>query len=209
MQIAYFWLSRVPMTSCIEMTGTSSHTCCDFAAHFRQLVADSLETEDCIIGGPGIVVEIDESKIAKRKYNRGHHIEGAWVFGGIERTEEKKVFITHVADRSAKTLLEAIQKFVRPGSIIYSDMWRGYNGITERLGFEHLTVNHSIGFVDSVTGVHTNTIEATWCGLKLLIPKRNRTVDIDNHLWEYIWRKLHAKTLWRSFLFALKDVAYD
>ena len=140
---------------------------------------------------------------------RGHHIEGAWVFGGIERTEEKKVFITHVADRSAKTLLEAIQKFVRPGSIIYSDMWREYNGITERLGFEHLTVNHSIGFVDSVTGVHTNTIEATWCGLKLLIPERNRTVDIDNHLWEYIWRKLHAKTLWRSYLFALKDVAHD
>lgn len=162
-----------------------------------------------MVGGPGIIVEIDESKIAKRKYHKGHHVEGAWVFGGIERTEQKKVFITEVADRTAETLLDAISRFIRPGSIIYSDMWRGYTGISDELGLEHFSVNHSVEFVDSETGVHTNTIEATWCGLKLLIPKRNRTKGIENHLWEYVWRKLHYTSLWSSFLVALKDVAYE
>jgi hypothetical protein len=36
------------------------------------------------IGGPCKTVEIDESKIGRRKYNRGHPVEGQWVFGGVE-----------------------------------------------------------------------------------------------------------------------------
>lgn len=40
--------------------------------------------ESCKLGGPGKTVQIDESKIGKRKYHRGHHVEGQWVFGGIE-----------------------------------------------------------------------------------------------------------------------------
>ena len=31
---------------------------------------------DHSIGGEGIVVEIDETKMGKRKYNRGHMVEG-------------------------------------------------------------------------------------------------------------------------------------
>ena len=37
-----------------------------------------------IIGGPGSIIEIDESKFGKRKYNQGRYVEGHWVFGGIE-----------------------------------------------------------------------------------------------------------------------------
>ena len=38
------------------------------------------------IGGPGIIVEMDESKFGHRKYNRGHRVESPWVVGGVERT---------------------------------------------------------------------------------------------------------------------------
>jgi hypothetical protein len=44
--------------------------------------------EDAVIGGDNIVVEIDGSKLGKRKYHRGHRVEGVWVVGGIERTHE-------------------------------------------------------------------------------------------------------------------------
>ena len=37
------------------------------------------------IGGNGVEVEIDESKFGKRKYYRGHQVEGQWVFGGCEK----------------------------------------------------------------------------------------------------------------------------
>lgn len=43
-------------------------------------------SRDREIGGRNKIVELDESKIGKRKYNRGQKVEGAWVIGGIERS---------------------------------------------------------------------------------------------------------------------------
>ena len=44
--------------------------------YFRELVSDALDEADYCIGGPGIVVELDESKFGKRKNHRGHRVEG-------------------------------------------------------------------------------------------------------------------------------------
>jgi hypothetical protein len=43
------------------------------------------------IGGNGMIVEIDESKFGKRKYNRGHRVEGVWILGMIEKTGQKRI----------------------------------------------------------------------------------------------------------------------
>jgi hypothetical protein len=60
------------------------------------------------VGGDGIVVEVDESKFGKRKFNRGHHIEGAWVVGGIERTPENRFFVEVVERRDSLTLISVL-----------------------------------------------------------------------------------------------------
>ena len=132
--LAYLWLNKVTVTSAIAMTGCSSATVTDYYGFLRQLVADSLDEIHCKIGGPGIIVEIDESKFGKRKYNRGHAVEGVWVVGGVERTAEKKAFACKVLRRDAETLRDVITRHVLPGSIIFSDMWRGYDGI-EQFGY--------------------------------------------------------------------------
>ena len=36
-------------------------------------------------GASGKEVEIDESKLGKRKYKRGRAVDGHWVFGGMEK----------------------------------------------------------------------------------------------------------------------------
>ena len=50
-----------------------------------------------MIGGEGIIVEIDESKFHNPHINDPHiNDQVGWVFGGVERTAERHVFIAHV-----------------------------------------------------------------------------------------------------------------
>ncbi|CEF60065.1 Transposase, ISXO2-like domain-containing protein [Strongyloides ratti] len=48
--MAYLWLCKTPVTSIISQCRHSSATICAFLGYFRQLVADALETEECVIG---------------------------------------------------------------------------------------------------------------------------------------------------------------
>ncbi|CEF61372.1 Transposase, ISXO2-like domain-containing protein [Strongyloides ratti] len=99
--------------------------------------------------------------------------------------EKLRVFAVPVKKRGSETLLEVIKKHVVPGLIIHSDLWRGYNGIEDILGFKHYTVNHSVNFKDPETGIHTNSIERTWNRFKLLISARSRTKkDMEERLWK-------------------------
>ena len=49
------------------------------------------------IGGPGTIVEVDESMFTRRKSNAGCVLPQQWVFGGICR-ETKEVFVEAVDD---------------------------------------------------------------------------------------------------------------
>ena len=50
------------------------------------------------LGGHGVEVQIDEAKFGKRKYHRGHSVEGQWVFGGYE-VPTGRIFMIAVEDR--------------------------------------------------------------------------------------------------------------
>lgn len=207
MELAYHWLSKSSVNTTIAQTGRSSSTVCAYYKYFRELAADSLNEVDFCIGGKDVVVEIDESKFGKRKYHRGHRVDGVWVLGGVERTPERRVFLVVVPDRSLQTLEDVISRHVYPGSVVHSDLWRGYSQLSKNFDYTHQTVNHSVYFVYPQTRVHTNTIEGTWAGVKLGIPQRNRTKGaIGEHLFEFIWRRFNRADLWGAFISALKDV---
>lgn len=209
LMMAFMWLSKTPQSSVIMMTGHSKTTVTAFFKYFRELVSDAVDLEDVKIGGPGVIVEVDETKMGKRKYHRGHRVEGVWVVGGVERTEARKVFACPVEQRDSDTLLAVIRAHVLPGSIVYTDMWKGYKRLNETGMFEHFTVNHSESFVDRETGVHTNSIEGTWRAIKDGIPNRNRVKEgMEEQLWEFIWRRINKDILWDGFVKALIEVKY-
>jgi len=108
--ITYLYLSKVSTTSILTLTGHSSKTVCNIIKRFKDALSRDFNSYNEKIGGKGIIVEIDESKFGKRKYNRRHRVEGVWVLGGIERTSEKKVFLIEVPNRRATTLLKVIKK---------------------------------------------------------------------------------------------------
>ncbi|KCZ76925.1 hypothetical protein H311_02071, partial [Anncaliia algerae PRA109] len=129
------------------------------------------------ICGPGIVVEVDESKFGKRKYHRRHRVEGVWVLDVVERSPFRRVIFVPIEKRNSVNLILLLRKYIHPQSIIYSDCWKGYYNLKSYFS-DHLTVNHSVSFVNPHTGTHTNTIEGTWNGLKQTIPPRYRTKEL-------------------------------
>jgi hypothetical protein len=72
----------------------SSHTIADwsnFCCEVCIVYLDSVFEYEGLIGGSDCYVEIDESKIGKRKYNRGRMVDGTWKIGMIERRNDGEI----------------------------------------------------------------------------------------------------------------------
>ncbi|CAO3692529.1 unnamed protein product [Rhizopus microsporus] len=170
--ILYFWLHHSRRMDIADMVKVHPSTVARVLYGWYQIMQEELSKGDMQIGGLSadgtpIVVEIDESKFGKRKYNRGNSVEGVWAVGGVEKTPERKCFFVTVNDRSKETLNRIITTYVKPNSIVRTDGWAGYCDIPllHDGTLTHEVVNHSVEFV-TTAGVHTNTIEGTWYGIK-------------------------------------------
>ena len=186
----------------------SPNTVVDWCNFCREVCATVLEMKSEPIGGVGKVVEIDESKFGKRKYHRGRRVDGVWVFGGIER-DSRRCFLVTVEDRSAATLIPLIKQYILPGTKIMSDCWKSYDKLEEE-GYIHGTVNHSVEFVNSETGDHTQTIESTWRAVKSSLPRSGTTKDhYNSYFAEFLFRRLyleHSDDRLMAFLRETKEV---
>ena len=79
-------------------------------------MAEYLFQNPVVLGGQGVVVEVDESKFGKRKYNRGSRRDGNWVLGMLERGRTDRCHFIPLPGnrRDAATLIPLITTFVRP-----------------------------------------------------------------------------------------------
>ena len=102
-------------------------------------------------------------------------MEGHWVFGRMERGGGES-FLVEVAKWNAATLLPIIAQHVWPGTFVYSDEWAAYHQLATTTGTVHLTVNHSLHFVDPLTGAHTRGVEGMWSACKRMM-RKERTMN--------------------------------
>ena len=118
--------------------------------------------------------------------------------------------MTIVPDRSAQTLLPILQQHLHSGTIVHSDEWAAYNRVQQlRQVSHHETVNHSLHFVDPVTGVHTQNIESYWNRAKTKF-KRMKGVHesmLPSYLDEFMWRERHGKSASTAFASLCRDIA--
>ena len=169
-ELLVLWAFKEPIVNTIGFTGLSETTVIQWFAYFRDVCSWWLNNNPYQIGGPGLVVEIDESLISRRKNNVGRvPDEPKWVFGAVCRDTRRGFLQIVDNDRSAARLLPLIQEHIAPGSIIHSDGWAAYNGIANlpvQPPYQHLMVNHSENFVDPITGACTNLVENYWKNCK-------------------------------------------
>ena len=96
--------------------------------------------------------------------------------------------------RNTATLLPIIQH-VQPGTVVHSDEWAAYSTISSA-GNIHPSVNHSLHFVDPITGTHTQHIESYWSRVKAKLKRMHGTTDehLPEYLDEFMWRERYGKT---------------
>jgi transposase-like protein len=205
LKFTYWWTVGLKENQIITQLRLSANTAVDWSMFCREVCEVLIAKQSQRIGGERIRVQIDESKIGKRKYHKGHFVEGQWVFGGIEE-DTRKAFLVPVEDRSEKTLISIIQKWIEPGSIIISDCWKGYFNLN-KYGYIHETVNHSKEFVNE-EGSHTNKIEGHWRQMKSSLPTHGRRkYHYSSYLAEFMWKYSHkGDDLFWAFLEAIKTV---
>ena len=166
----------------------------------RYCMVEDLLANPPLLGGMGKIVELDESLIGNRKYNRGRLVKGKWLLRGVERGSNN-CFLLECENnhRDHHTLIPIIKRHVRPGTLIITDGWKAYLPLSNH-GFLH-EVNHSRNFVDPITGAHTNTIEGCWFHVKKHLQRGVGWLRSDPdalalalNLAEFMWKKRHRIT---------------
>jgi transposase-like protein len=135
-----------------------------------------VEVDETFIGGKAR--NMHEAKRKKKIHSRGGN-DKEMVLGMVERGG--KVRAMHVEGRSAEVLQKHVREMVEVGSAIFSDEYRGYNGLDDE--YSHAVINHAIEYVNGNT--HTNTIENFWSLLKRGLHGTYVSVE-PFHLFRYI-----------------------
>lgn len=194
--IIYLWsFSDVSQATAQQMLQIGSKTTMvDWHQLCRDLCMTRLAMNPPLIGGPGTIVQIDETQVARAKparNGRARRVPPRWVIGGI-CDETREVFMAECPGgrRDAATLLPIIQQHVIAGTTIHSDMWGAYNQLGA-LGYQHRTVNHHRFFVDPNTGVHTNLAENLWRNAKRKLTRMcgTRPHLLASYYDEFQWRR--------------------
>lgn len=138
------------------------------------------------IGGPGIIVEIDETWLPNILPTEPDTRGGAIVFGIYS---QEGVITQVIPDRRADTMIPLIQASVLPGSIVVTDAHRSYSAVAS-CGYRHVALNHKRGEW-ARDGLAMARIESYWTSLKYFLRSHNRTLKRETlplYLVEHAFR---------------------
>ncbi len=146
---------EVPVLRASKELGLFYNTVHKLFTLIRERIYEFTSKDDLLSGE----IEADESYFGgRRRGKRGRGAEGKIpVFGILERNGMVKVEV--VRDVKAETLLRETIKKVKRGSLIYTDKFRGYDGLV-MYGFKHERIDHSKRFANG--NVYINGIEGFW-----------------------------------------------
>jgi transposase-like protein len=142
--------------------------------NFDKKLSGEIEVDETFIGGKAINMH----KNKRAKVGTGG-VGKTIVMGMLERGGRVKA--GRITGTDSPTLHGQIHKHVEPGSRVYTDAWRGYNGLHSH--YAHETIDHA--FCYAKDGLHTNGIENFWSLFKRTL--RGTYVHVNpEHLSRYV-----------------------
>ena len=169
-----------------------------------EVFSGMVEVDETYVGGQWKNKRHSQKKVQSK---RGRGTLKTPVFGILCRGG--KVWAEVVPDVEAKTLIPLIRQRVERGSIIFSDTWKSYTGITAK-GYVHRLVAHSKGQYSDKEGTHINGLEGFWGYLKRKLAAKGgiRRERLPLYLAEYIWRYNHRNLTIKKRLDKLLQMLY-
>lgn len=155
------------------------------------------ELEDLLDSYDGIV-QVDETYVGGKTkgkiwQNQGRSLKQKVPVVGLLTEDKVNSFV--VTDTSGNTLKALIYALIKPASIVVTDGWKGYKGISNM--YNHKIVNHNKGSYKNKEGYHTNGIEGFWSMLKRGIKSTYHVVShkylqmyCDEFSYKYTTRKM-------------------
>ena len=155
-------------------------------------------------------IELDEAYIGSKRL-RGINMPqkrggGTWkqpVFGVFERNT--RVYTEIVPNAKQATLKKVIRGKIDVSSVLFTDGWRGYNGLLDMGYNKHFRIDKTKRFSNR-HGVHRGGIESFWSFTKRRLAKFNGVKsNFVIHLKECEWRWKRStqemeKELWKMLL---------
>ena len=157
-QLVRLFSADLDASQIARLTGLNRNTVNRYLTKIRQRLVEYCKAQSPFSGE----VEVDESFFGARRI-KGKRGRGAYgktiVFGIFQRNGH--VYTEIVPDCSKATLQAVIRGKVELKSIIYSDGWRGYNGLVDVGYGKHLRIDHSKDEFAQGRN-HINGIEGFW-----------------------------------------------
>jgi transposase-like protein len=147
---------------------------------FKKL-SGSVEADETFIGGKSINMHKSKRERVIKSTGPGRK---TIVMGILQRTEDKvpsSAVAAVLPDITKRDLQGKIHEHVEQGSALYTDSWRGYNGLAQH--FRHGVIDHKQAYVDGL--IHTNGMENFWSLLKRAIKGTYVSVD-PFHMFRYV-----------------------
>ena len=182
--------SDIDATKTAEIIGLNRNTINRYFRIFREAILKKQLSDKKKFFGE---VELDEAYFGAKRL-RGINMpqkrgRGTWkqpVFGVFER--DGRVYTELIPNAKSATLRKVILGKISLESSIFTDGWRGYNGLLD-IGYnKHFRIDKSKSFSNK-RGVHINGIESFWSFTKRRLAKFNGVKStFILHLKECEWR---------------------
>jgi len=172
-KIMRYFCEDITASKTAILLGINRNTINRYFNLFRQKISTSVIGAGDLFSGE---IECDESYFGARRV-RGKRGRGAAgktpVFGILKR--DGNVYVEVVKNCSKQSLMPIIQGKVLEGSTMYTDGWKGYDGLILN-GYDHYRVFHSHNeFARGKS--HVNGIESFWSFAKRRLAKFNGLTD--------------------------------